>query len=97
MYHYDKSMASIFDRPPRVLKRYSDCEIPLNLSDEEVLSEPVVLDEARRRLTEDGWNTEEKYLSSTWTRIRYLTAGLREEILEGELHTMTADRIARLQ
>ena len=97
VYHYDKSMASIFDRPPRVLKRYSDCEIPLNLSDEEVLSEPVVLDEARRRLTEDGWNTEEKYFSSTWTRIRYLTAGLREEILEGELHTMTADRIARLQ
>ena len=73
-YHYDKSMSSLFDRPPRILKRYSDCEMPLNLSDEEVLAEPVVLEEACRRLTEDGWNAEGKFFSSTWTRVRYLTA-----------------------
>jgi hypothetical protein len=94
-YHYDKFMASLFDRPPRVSKRYSDCEMPLNLSDEDVLAEPVVLEKACRRLTDDGWNTDEVFLPSSWTRVRSLTAELREEILE--FHTMTADRIARLK
>lgn len=90
-------MSSIFDRPPRLLKRFSDCEIPLNLSDEEVLAEPEVFEEARRRLTEDGWNAEGKFYPSTWTRTRFLTADLREEILEGGYHVMTADRAARLK
>ena len=71
--------------------------MPLDLSDEEVIAEPVVLEDACRRLTEDGWNTAGKFFPSTWTRVRYLTAELREEILEGEFHTMTADRIEKLK
>jgi hypothetical protein len=96
-YYTDKFLATLFDRPPRLLKRYSDTQLPLDLTDAELLADTAVLIEARRQLTRDGWSTEEKFCASTWTRVRYLLAEMLEEILEYKYHPMTIENISALK
>nr|POE77934.1 hypothetical protein CFP56_09576 [Quercus suber] len=81
-YHFDKFVSTLLDRPPRILRRYSDCTMPLDLSDDELLGVPEVVQQARDRLTDLGWNTDGRYAPATWQRLRYVLGVFREEIQE---------------
>lgn len=82
-YHFDKLFGLVFNLPPRITSRYVDVKLPLDLSDDELFAQtPEELEEAKRRLTEDGWNTDGKLRAATWARLRYILSQFREEILE---------------
>ncbi|KAJ6141208.1 hypothetical protein N7470_010104 [Penicillium chermesinum] len=55
-YHTDKYLATLFDRPPRLLKRHADSKLPLDLADSEILASPSGIAKARSSLSPDGWN-----------------------------------------
>ncbi|KAI1442713.1 hypothetical protein F5Y02DRAFT_395330 [Annulohypoxylon stygium] len=82
-YHNDKFFVAVFNRPPRIPARYVDCRLPLDLSEDDVLAtSPEILAESRSKLSPDGWGTDGGYRTTTWARLRYILAGLREEVIE---------------
>ncbi|EXJ86772.1 hypothetical protein A1O3_03726 [Capronia epimyces CBS 606.96] len=80
-FQFDKFVSALVDRPPRLLKRFSDCRMPLDLNDEELLSSETE-EQARASLTADGWSPKIRYIPATWHRLRYMIGTLREEVLE---------------
>ncbi|KAI1803421.1 hypothetical protein F4811DRAFT_524737 [Daldinia bambusicola] len=88
-YYVDKVFALVFNRPPRVPARHADCKPPLDLSEDELFAtSPAILEQARSRLSPDGWSTDGKCKTTTWARIRYIIAGFREEIAERQFQSV---------
>lgn len=96
-YHLDSLLSSLFNRPPRILRRFADCKLPLNLSEEELLADPVRVEQACSKLSSDGWNPEGTYFPTTAIRLRYLTGEIREEVAAYEGRPMTRENLAELQ
>lgn len=53
-YYLDKVFAAVFNRPPRISARHADCQLPLDLSDDELFTSPDRLQEINHKLTSDG-------------------------------------------
>ncbi|OTB17073.1 hypothetical protein K445DRAFT_21265 [Daldinia sp. EC12] len=88
-YYIDKVFVLVFNRPPRISTRHADCKPPLDLSEDELFAtSPAVLEQARSRLSPDGWSTDGKCKTTTWARIRYILAGFREEIAEYQFQSV---------
>lgn len=96
-YHLDGTFSALFNRPPRILRRYSDCKMPLNLSDEDIIADPVQLEQACSKLTPDGWDAEGRCFPTTAVRLRCLTAEIREDVAAYEVRPMTRENLAELQ
>ncbi|PIB00131.1 hypothetical protein CB0940_02922 [Cercospora beticola] len=96
IYQWDKFGAKLFNRPPRLNYLYSDCALPANLSDHELLGDPVTLQEARSKLTANGWNPDGLYCSTTWCRMRYMASVIQEKIIAYEYQTVTPDSTREL-
>jgi hypothetical protein len=97
LYTMDKSVAVIFDRPPRLSSRHSDCKWPADLSDDIWLKSPVEVHEAQAMLSQEGWSLDGKLCSATWIRARHLCAEMLEDILEYKFLPMTPDVEANLR
>ncbi|KAK4497697.1 hypothetical protein PRZ48_010350 [Zasmidium cellare] len=80
-YQFDKFISALLDRPPRILRRFSDVKRPLDLTDDELLVSQSE-DQARMNLSPDGWSDKTRYIPATWHRLRYMLGSFREEILE---------------
>ncbi|KAI1645799.1 uncharacterized protein F4817DRAFT_162437 [Daldinia loculata] len=88
-YYIDKVFALVFNRPLRIPARHADCKLPLDLSEDELFAtSPEVLEQARGKLSLDGWSTDGNYKATTWVRIRYILAGFREEIVEYQFRSV---------
>ncbi|EME48148.1 hypothetical protein DOTSEDRAFT_147401 [Dothistroma septosporum NZE10] len=96
-YQLDKFIATLLDLPPRILRRYSDCKMPLELTDEQLLSDPEALAQARARLSPDGWSPDKQYIPATWQRVRFQLGMLREDILEYPFLPPTLENNAALK
>ena len=82
-YYLEKMFGLVFNLPPRITSQYVDVKLPLDLSDDELFAQtPEELEEAKSRLTEDGWNTDGKLRAATWARLRYILSQFREGIVE---------------
>lgn len=82
-YYLEKMFGLVFNLPSRITPQFVDVNLPLDLSDEEIFADtPEALEEAKSRLTDDGWNTDGKYRAATWARLRYILSQFREEIVE---------------
>ena len=90
-YYLEKMFGLVFNLPPRITSRYVDVKLPLDLSDDELFAQnPKKLEEAKGRLTEDGWNTDEKFRAATWARLRYILSQFRERIVEYQFQASQA-------
>ncbi|KAJ5884200.1 hypothetical protein N7504_011772 [Penicillium tannophilum] len=87
-YYLDKVFAAVFNRPPRINSRHTDCHLPLDLSDDELFTSPDKLEQAECNLMKDGWNTDGKHRAATWARIRYILAQFREETIEYQFRSI---------
>ncbi len=97
-YHYDKLLATLVDRPPRLSKRFFDCRMPLDINNHELLTEdPLETMRIQQSLTSDGWNPNSKYSCATWARLRFMVASLREDVLEYSFQPLTTDSVANLK
>lgn len=96
-YYLDKVFAAVFDRPPRITARHADCNLPLDLSDDELFTSSDKLQKAKHNLTPDGWNTDGKHRIATWARIRYILAEFREETVEYQFRSIQAADAIKLR
>lgn len=80
VYSMDKNMATILGRPPLIHRNYCVLDAPLDFDDDD-LTGPE-LERELRKLNRHGWNTDGRRRSTTFMRLRYLLATVREEALE---------------
>lgn len=79
-YGLDVYVSTVFDRPPRISKRHSNCPLPLDLSDEQVCTYDVIV--GNPHVSEDGWSLSGQTHTATWVRCRSLFSNIKEEIAE---------------
>lgn len=95
IYAKDKFLATISERPPRLLKRYSGVALPLDLPDEDILQDDA--DMAQSRVTSEGWHMAGVRSCSSWTRVRSHIAEMLELVLEYRFRAVTEENLARLR
>jgi hypothetical protein len=81
-FNIDKVTSTFTGRPPMLSYRYSSTPLPLDLSDEQLLADPVSLAESVRRLDANGWSTDGHIYSTTILRARTSLSVIRGEILD---------------
>ena len=78
----DKQLATLFGRPPRLSRRYSNCSMPLDLDDEDIMLQGAALDAKVAGLDLRGWNTQGKLTRTGVLRAVMIASLIRDEILE---------------
>jgi hypothetical protein len=94
-YGADVSIASFLGRPPRLSYRHCALDLPLDLSDHEVVMEGPQLQAVIASLDENGWNRQEKLTRTTWARAWLGFAPRREDILDLSLGSYTKEDVLR--
>ena len=79
----DKQLATFTGRPPALSRRYSVCQLPLDLTDVELMADDetlkVIID---TKLDANGWRKDTTVTQSTTGRAWMVMAMIRDEILE---------------
>jgi hypothetical protein len=88
-YQLDKSIATFLGRPPRIPLRYSDCRMPLDISDDALAPEDTNLQYCPTDLDANNWNVHGVFQRSSWMRVRFIISMFRDEILEVSLQKVT--------
>lgn len=96
-YDWDKFLATLFGRPPRILSSYADCRSPLELTDD-LLCLGRLSDEqqASFELT-GGWATENSPCSATWIRAIHILSHFKEEALLHHLKPLDRETRSKLE
>jgi hypothetical protein len=81
-YNADKLISTFLGRPSRIARRYCKFQLPMYLSDEEILGDEEVRLAALSKLDANGWSTEGTFRRVLWTRVWMLGSIIREEVLE---------------
>ena len=82
VFNIDKVNSTLTGRPPMLSYRYSSTPLPLDLSDEQLLSDPASLIESVERLDANGWSNDGQIYSTTILRARTSFSIIRGEILD---------------
>ncbi|KAH7130564.1 hypothetical protein B0J11DRAFT_254779 [Dendryphion nanum] len=94
-YENDKYSSSFAGRPPRLTRYYCLIQIPLDLTDAQLMSDGLDLDRALANLDGEGWNQRGIIQRCTFTRIFATNALITEEILEISLGALSSEEIVR--
>ncbi|RAK99003.1 uncharacterized protein BO80DRAFT_466457 [Aspergillus ibericus CBS 121593] len=78
----DKSISTSCGRPPQLTRRFNQCPLPLELSDEQLLLPGDELEVVIGLLDPDGWSTSDRSYPVSYLRALSLLGRHREEILE---------------
>ncbi|GAQ11866.1 hypothetical protein ALT_9187 [Aspergillus lentulus] len=81
-YIMDKHLATFLGRPPQIIWRYCDVQLPLDLRYDEILAGPPTRDAAINRLDANGWNSQGVIQPAQWMRVALLVSSIKEQILE---------------
>ncbi|OPB46359.1 Zn2Cys6 transcriptional regulator [Trichoderma guizhouense] len=88
IFTHDKVTATFTGRPAFLSRRFSSTPLPLDMSEELLLSNPPLADYTDCRVDENGWSTDGKIYLSTTLRARAMLSYVRDEILEIALQSM---------
>ncbi|KAF2732346.1 hypothetical protein EJ04DRAFT_470224 [Polyplosphaeria fusca] len=94
-YENDKYTSAFVGRPPRLVRQYCRIQLPLDLSDAQLMSDGTDLDNAVGSLDGQGWNQDGHVGRSTFARIFASNALVLEEILEISLGDLPSEEIVR--
>ncbi|KAH8712009.1 hypothetical protein GQ44DRAFT_661160 [Phaeosphaeriaceae sp. PMI808] len=81
-YDNDKYTAAYSGRPPQLTRHYCQLQIPLDLTDDQTMSEGTELEDAVGHLDDEGWNQQGTVQRSTFARLSATNALIIEDILE---------------
>ncbi|ORY18115.1 hypothetical protein BCR34DRAFT_583051 [Clohesyomyces aquaticus] len=94
-YENDKFSASFVGRPPMLSRQYCRIQLPLDLSDAQLMSDGLELENAIASLDANGWNQRGSINHCTFARIFASNALITEEILEISLGFLSSEEIVR--
>lgn len=80
VYDVDKAISWFAGLPPMIFQRHCVMQAPLDLSDEQLLGDPLDISAAAARLDQHGWNTDGKIHPVTTRRARFELCKVQEEI-----------------
>ncbi|KAK3382108.1 hypothetical protein B0T24DRAFT_600503 [Lasiosphaeria ovina] len=80
VYSMDKAIATTLGRPPLIHRNYCVLDAPLDFDDDDLTGRE--LEHELQKLDQHGWNTDGRRRSTSFMRLRYLLATVREEVLE---------------
>lgn len=89
VFNIDKVISTFTGRPPMLNHRYSSTPLPLDLSDEQLLSDTTSLSKSIERLDANGWNTDGQIYSTTILRARTSFSVIRGGVLDIALRSST--------
>ena len=81
-YVIDKRLCTFLGRPPRISRRYGSCQLPLDLSDHQLLADEASIEIALSKLDSSGWNTSQVLCNASLLRAKCRLSQHREEVLE---------------
>ncbi|KAL1632681.1 hypothetical protein SLS56_003378 [Neofusicoccum ribis] len=92
---HDKWLCAFLGRPPRLSYRYCVVQLPLDLTDRQLLSHGSELEAALATLDSEGWSKGTRVQRRTWSRawVQYCT--IREDILELSIGAPVENMIER--
>lgn len=93
----DKSVVSFSGRPPLISRRYCSTALPLDLQDEDLMSDEPTLAEAMKTLDDRGWQTQGRVRSVTLMRARIMMSYVLDELVEIALGNDTNITVDYLQ
>lgn len=96
VFNIDKVIATFTGRPPMLSHHYSSTPLPLDLSDEQLLSDREELFRIVGRLDANGWNTDSQIYSTTILRARTSFSMIRSEVLDMALSSVPDDIRGRI-
>lgn len=88
IFTHDKVTATFTGRPAFLSRRFSSTPLPLDMSDELLLSNPPPADYRDCRVDENGWSIDGIIYITTTLRARAMLSYVRDEILEIALQSM---------
>lgn len=94
-YANDKRVAISAGKPPTMTRHYCQLQVPLDLTDAQMMSEGLDLQTAVQDLDEEGWNRRNKIHRCTYARLNATNALIAEEILEISLGHLSQEEIMR--
>lgn len=94
-YACDKQIAASAGTPPKLTRQYCRIQLPLDLTDAQLMSDGLELENTLELLDNEGWNSSSSIRKSTWARISAANALITEEILEISLGHLPEDEIVR--
>lgn len=68
-YENDKYNSAFVGRPPHLTRKYCQIQFPLDLSDAELMSDGLDLEDAIGNLDDDGWNQKGTIQRCTFSRL----------------------------
>lgn len=92
----DKMGMVISGRPPCIGARYCSTPLPLDLQDEDLVSDSATLTKAVQSLDSKGWNTDGGIYPATVLRARHMIAHIRDQIFEIALGRNVTVRLEEL-
>jgi chromatin structure-remodeling complex subunit RSC3/30 len=90
-YIMDKQLSTFLRRPPQIIWRYCDVQLPLDLRYDEILADPPTRDAAISRLDANGWNSQGVIQTAPWMRVSLLVSSIKEQIVELSLNRCVYD------
>ncbi|RGP78703.1 hypothetical protein FLONG3_3158 [Fusarium longipes] len=81
IYNLDKAIVAFTGRPPLLDTRFCTTQMPLDLSDEDLLVGGATLQRAAAELSPDGWNRHGGFYPSSFCRSAYQLSVILNEIL----------------
>lgn len=94
-YENDKYSASYNGRPPRLTRHYCKLQLPLDLSDAQMMSDGHDLENALASLDDNGWNQRGIVQRCTFARVFVADSLITEEILEISMGDLAPEEIVR--
>lgn len=94
---WDKLLATLFDRPPRIPSYYADCRLPLELTDDQLCVNGLSDQEQASLERNGGWYTGNSNISTSWIRALYLLAQFKEETLMHQLKPLDHETRSKLE
>lgn len=82
VYNIDKVVVSFTGRPPMLSRRYFSRPLPLDISDEDLMTGGDAIKRAVQALDENGFSSDGDVLGASLIRARAQLAYIKEELLE---------------
>jgi hypothetical protein len=79
-YHSDRLVATHLKRPQRILRRFSDTQMPLDITEVDLFDKDVLERQALDTTYRQSWDSSGRWSNFTLTRLGFLLDSLFEEL-----------------
>lgn len=96
-YDWDKFLATLFGRPPRILSSYADCRLPLEITNDQLSSGGLSDEEQASFELTGGWATENFPCSASYIRAIHILSQFKEQALLHHLKFLDVETRSKLE